>query len=396
MLARSLPTNIAIAMPGSIIIFSLTFHPFVGGAEVAIKEITARLPDRRFLLITARLRSDLSQTEQIGSNLSIFRVGKGHWSDKYLYPWYATRQARQLIRQQPVFLCWAMMANYALIAAYFACFGTKNRYLLTEQSGDSDSFIRNRTWFWAPLYRLMYRRAVGVQSISKSLAVRARQMGFRGEPQIIPNGVDLTVFCPIQSDERTEQRQRLGYQPEQVVIVTTSRLVFKNAIDDLLQAMNIAIYKMGLNLSLAIVGDGAERKKLEFLTERLGLVERVRFFGHLDQPETVKIMQASDIFCRPSRSEGLGNSFLEAMAMGLPIIATEVGGIVDFLRVGENGLSCQPDKPASIAQAIEILSKNSEEQIRLGQNGQSLVRQTYDWDQVSRQMDNLFAVYVKD
>ncbi len=377
-------------MPKKIIIFSLTFHPFVGGAEVAIKEIVKRLPQYNFILLTAKLRADLPETAQF-DNLHVIRLGVGNWTDKYLFFWRAWQRARQLHKTQPFDAGWGMMANYAGLAALLFHWSSHVPYLMSEQSGDSDSFITNRTWFWLPLYRQIYRRAAKVQSISKFLAERCRHYGARGEITIIPNGVDIQHFTNrLTAEIREQKRSELGLEPQDTVLVTTSRLELKNAISDLIRAVNTLQFKFGIPTKVLIIGSGSEQKSLELLAQTLGIADRVLFLGYVDHEQVLDYLAVSDIFCRPSLTEGLGNSFLEAMAFGLPIIGTPVGGIVDFLRDKETGLFCQPHQPYTIAQAVKEYHDNPELTAKIRQQAQVLVQTRYNWDTVAQQMGELF------
>jgi len=100
-------------------------------------------------------------------------------------------------------------------------------------------------------------------------------------------------------------------------------------------------------------------------------------------------MQVADIFIRPSRSEGQGISFLEAMACKIPVIATPVGGIVDFLKDGETGYFCQPENPESIAETVKrVISDPNKNQII--ENAYEMVKEKYDWDLIARQVAEIF------
>jgi glycosyltransferase involved in cell wall biosynthesis len=101
-------------------------------------------------------------------------------------------------------------------------------------------------------------------------------------------------------------------------------------------------------------------------------------------------LHISNIFIRPSRSEGLGNSFLEAMAAGIPVIATPVGGIPDFLKDGETGLFCEVDNPRSIAQKVEKLLKDKESREYIVKNARKMVEEKYQWEAIAERMKEIF------
>ena len=99
----------------------------------------------------------------------------------------------------------------------------------------------------------------------------------------------------------------------------------------------------------------------------------------------------ADIFARASRSEGLGSSFLEAMAAGLPIIGTAVGGIPDFLKDGETGLFTKVDNPTDLAQKIKLLMENNGLCGQIAKTGQELVFKNYSWVNISHRMSEILS-----
>jgi glycosyltransferase involved in cell wall biosynthesis len=373
-----------------IVIFSIAYHPFVGGAEVAIKEITDRLPDYEYYLITNKFNAEWPDEEKIG-NINVRRLGKGKKWDKYLYPFRAILYTMNLHKVVKFDFAWSMMAFYGGLAALFLKYKTKIPYLLTLQSGDSDEFLRKRTWFWSYWYKRIYREPNITQAISKFLAKRSRKMGNRGEIVLIPNGVDLAVFkAGISEEAKQSVRKELNIADDEKIFITTSRLALKNGIDDLIKSMNFLIYKSGIKIKLLILGSGPDEEKLKALAEEMRVKEQILFLGHRDYKDLPKYVETADIFCRPSLSEGLGNSFLESMAVNTPIIGTEVGGIPDFLHDGETGLFCKVRNPVSIAQAVERYVKDKELYKKIQDAGRELVLEKYSWDSVAKQMNQVF------
>ena len=127
------------------------------------------------------------------------------------------------------------------------------------------------------------------------------------------------------------------------------------------------------------------------MTTNLKLENRVKFIGYVSHAEMSKYLHASDIFIRPSVSEGLGNSFLEAMAAGLPVIGTPVGGIPDFLRDGETGLFCEVHNPRSIAQKVEKLIKDRESRNYIIKQAKAMVEEKYTWNKIAGEMKKIFV-----
>ena len=100
----------------------------------------------------------------------------------------------------------------------------------------------------------------------------------------------------------------------------------------------------------------------------------------------------ADLFVRASRSEGLGSAFIEAMAAGLPIIGTPVGGIPDFLKNEETGLFCEVGDPKDLAEKIILLFNNRQLREKLIKNGLELVRAKYDWDKIAEKFREIYEM----
>jgi glycosyltransferase involved in cell wall biosynthesis len=365
-----------------ILVFSTAYFPHVGGAEVAIAEIASRLGDYEFDLICARY-SKLPSFERIGA-VNVYRVGVGvRLVDKLLAPFLGAALALILGRKHSYALYWAMMVTYGSLGAYLARFFTKVPVVLTLQEGDPPSYLK-RKWLGlvAFSWRVALSQSAAVSVISTYLGALAKEFGYQGEPVIVPNGVDTERFGSV---SRTLH--------EGTVLVTTSRLVPKNAVDDVIRALTY----LPDDVSFVIYGTGPDEKKLRALVRTYGLQKRVRFMGHIAYESLPEALSGGDIFVRPSRSEGMGNSFIEAMAAGLPVIATQEGGIADFLYDARRNPDKEPtgwaidkDTPRQIAEAVRHILANPEEVLRTTENAKRLVKERYDWNLVAGKMRTLF------
>ena len=147
-----------------------------------------------------------------------------------------------------------------------------------------------------------------------------------------------------------------------------------------------------LEVELILLGTGTDEQKLKKLAKSLGIQNKVIFKGHISHKDLPRYLSQADIFVRPSLSEGLGNAFLEAMAMGLPVIATPVGGIVDFVKDKETGLFCKPKNYRDLALKIDMILKDNKLKDRIALQGQKMIIKNYSWDIISQKM---FQIYQK-
>ena len=366
-----------------VLIFSLAYYPHVGGAEVAIKEITNRIQDIEFHLITLNFGGEKKE-EKIG-NVFVHRVGNGSsYLEKIFFIPRAARSAARLHRKHPFNAFWAMMSYMLFPIVLLRWFGVRVPYLLTLQEGDPFSHTFNR-WFILPFRSLLstgFKNASAVQVISTYLAQWAGRIGYQGKALVIPNGVDVAHFQSVQH-----------LVLNTTTLVTTSRLVHKNAVDDVIRALKL----LPDNVRFRIYGSGPDEKKLKNLAHELDVESRVEFRGYIDHSELPRALSECAIFIRPSRSEGMGNSFIEAMAAGLPVIATQEGGIADFLFDAKRnpnkettGWAVDKNSPEQIAEAVKDILAHPKQVARVKETAKKMAIEKYDWNLIANKMKTLF------
>lgn len=371
-----------------ILIFSTAYLPLIGGAEIAVKEIANRLAgDFEFDLICARLKSDLPKREKIG-RVNVYRLGWGGSADKYYLAALGHCFAARLHKKNNYCAAWAIMASFGGFAAMF--FKKNNPtvpFLLTLQEGDPPDYIKKRVGIFDGWFAQIFACADYVQAISRFLADWARSMGVKKPIEIVPNGVDFDKLQGTEIDGR-KLKKELGIAPEDKVMVTVSRLVKKNGVGDLIEAVALADSQYNLSLKLLILGDGPLRSALELKSEKSR--SRILFLGEIAPDRVAEYLAIADVFARPSLSEGLGIAFLEAMAAGLPVVGTRVGGIPDFLIDRETGLFCEVGNPADLAAKIVSLFNNDNLRQKLIINGKKLTEENYGWPGIAERMKVIF------
>ncbi len=376
-------------MKKRILIFSVAYHPFVGGAEVAVKEITDRTHQYEFEMITLNLDGKQKSEERIG-NIKVYRIGGKGRMYKLLFPFSAYIKARSLHKNHPYNAIWSIMASFGGFAAsFFKRSFPEVPFILTLQEGDPIEYIKHQVRFVYPLFNTIFKRATIVQTISTYLGHFARDMGVKENIFVIPNGVDTNLFTKTFTDAELEiVRQEIGKEPGERVLITTSRLVVKNGIKDVLSAMALLPY----SIKFIILGVGPLEHELRKQVADVHIDKRVLFLGQKAYQDIPKYLAVSDIFIRPSLSEGMGNSFVEAMAAGIPVIATPVGGIPDFLHDNETGVFCQVNNPESIKEKVELLLADGDLRAKIQLQGRELVLEKYDWNIVVKVMqDKVFS-----
>ena len=161
-------------------------------------------------------------------------------------------------------------------------------------------------------------------------------------------------------------------------IISTSSLIPRNGIDILIKACRL----LTIDYRLVIAGDGPEEKRLKKLAKNLP----VKFLGRVMNTKINQLLRQSNLFVRPSRFEGFGSSFIEAMAIGLPTIGTPVGGIIDFLKDNKTGFLVPVDDPKALALKIEYIYSHPKVAGKIARQGQNFVRKNYNWDRISQKV----------
>lgn len=196
---------------------------------------------------------------------------------------------------------------------------------------------------------------------------------FGVETRVIPNIVDLEVFRP--------GPPRAYHEPP--VLVVTRNLEAIYGLDTALQALAL-LGQRGVVATLRIAGSGPQEGALRALANSLGVAEQVRFEGRLDRDAIIKLYAGADVMLNPSRVDNMPNSVIEALACGLPVVSTDVGGVPYIVEHGQTALLVPADDPQAMAAAVLRLSREPDLGERLRANGLRQV-QTWAWPVVRPQ-----------
>jgi glycosyltransferase involved in cell wall biosynthesis len=185
-----------------------------------------------------------------------------------------------------------------------------------------------------------YNRCQLVISPTHSLSDGLKENGLKRTVEIVVNPVNTEKFRP-------DQNKKSGTKN----LVYMGRVGYEKSIDDVIRAV-VEVKKKIPDIQLHIVGDGPEKENLQKLANDLGLAENVHFDGFLQGDDLIRALQKSDIFLSGSKSENMPLSILEAMAVGLPIIAVSSLGLVEIVADGQNGFLTSPGNPTEMADKV--------------------------------------------
>jgi len=316
-------------------------------------------------------------TTEIINGIVVHRLGFGiKWVDKLLFLPLAILYG--LFHHFNI--VFGLLENQAALAARVVARIHGAKCVINLQSGDTEEYMKKKLGVFYFLYNWVYSKKPTYVVLSRYLKKRAMNHGVPGNNiTIIPNGVESKVFN-CKKIKRREKRKN---------IITVSRLTLKNAVDDTIKAMPF-VKKSFPNAILTVCGSGEAEFKLKKLAVELKISKSVRFTGLVSYKNLPSYLCNADVFVRPSISEGFGNSFIEALSCGVPIIGTPVGGIPDFLTDKKTGLFCKVSNPEDLAEKIKILLKNKALAKKIVKNGQKMVQKRYQWDQIAHQFDEVF------
>ncbi len=202
---------------------------------------------------------------------------------------------------------------------------------------------------------------------------------------VLPNGIDSWKFNSLSKEN---SRKELKIQENEKIILFVGGLRHVKGARYLIEAMKTIIDREK-NARLLIVGDGDEKEFLKDLVKRLNLQEHVNFAGKIPNENIPEYMVASDIFVLPSLSEGFPVTVLEAMASGLPIVTTDVRGLSEIVKEGENGFLVKPENPGEIAEKVLLILEDTELRERISLSNKEKSKK-YSWESVVARLEDVY------
>jgi len=361
----------------------------LGGAEVHAVELIRRLAKQGHTFdVFVGDSTEIASTLPVNVTVHPVRYPKIPNLCGISYIVVSPNHIKKVLRGKKVDLLWAKQVfPQGVVAALLAGYLKKPLYMTAQNPLDYEEELVlkgpipfKHLWPKAlrPLVSFALRKADVVACVSQYSKEQVKKLGAR-RTVIIPNGVDLKKF----------NFQRAKFQGKRkILIVSTSSLIPRNGLDTLIEA--VALLPKSINWELVIAGDGPENANLKSQISNLKMEDRIKLVGRVKNSDIPDLLSTADLFVRLSRKEGFGVSFLEAMAAGVPIIATSVGGIPDFVLDGKTGMLVAPDHPYEAAQSMKRVLEDPELRGRLTRNARTLVKNRYNWDTIADEVKEVF------
>jgi glycosyltransferase involved in cell wall biosynthesis len=387
-------------MTPRVVVLTPYFRPVMGGVESNAERLARYLAAHGVgvRVLTKRITRDLPDHEDV-EGVRIDRIGPfGHRSAAGKWQ-FAPFAARSLVRDRSTYdvVCCIDYRGTG-VAALGARAVTGHAVVFQAQttgvlSGDNVDAalarrgIRPSGWLgrlvkWPP--RAIYGRGDAFACISRVIERETLAAGVpRDRVHFLPNAIDMSRFRPASEVERLALRQPLDLAPDAVVCLFVGRLSREKGLMDLMEAWRSVQQSDGAGSGVLLVaGPDMEGHPWNVgpaareFTVRHALSSSVRFLGSVDPVDP--LLRAADVLVQPSHFEALGLSAIEALASGVPVIASAVGGLLDFMIDDDNGKLCPPNDPPALAASLRALIDDTGLRRRLATRARTSVLPEYD------------------
>jgi L-malate glycosyltransferase len=249
---------------------------------------------------------------------------------------------------------------------------------LLERYGFATRWMNLVTW------RLQEQVIAVSPAVADSIAGRAGRIR---PVTVIPNGVDTGSFRPCRG-LGLETRQRFDVPEDAPLVGTVAVLSGQKRLEDWMRVAGL-VHSIVPRSRFVVVGDGPVRRSIEAFARELDLEDKVRFVGL--QEDVRPFLAAMDVFLMTSEFEGLPVALLEALAMGVPVVATSVGGVPDVVQQGETGLLAPMGRTGELSHAVISLLTDPDLRESMGRRGRSLVEKSFSLAAMQRRTEELYA-----
>ena len=366
-----------------ILTFAAYYYPHIGGYIKNIHELSKRLVEKGYSVTIVTCNTDSADAVEVMDGVKVIRLPVWDIPDRAVS---VPKPSLSLFRlcftksDYDVVLTQARIFTMSLLGAVYAkvhriplihverggCHGTGNGRIATQLLKVYDHTIGS----W--LVRSADRR-VGISQAACDLIEHVGGKNAR----VIYNGMDV--------NDKTQLGRILDGT---TVIIYVGRLIYAKGVQDLLEAFNLCCNQYN-NLMLWIVGNGNYKDKLKAQASRSPYSNCIKFCGQLDYRTVMGTLAIADIFVNPSYSEGLPTSVLEAASVGLPIVATDIGGTREIIDDDISGLLVEPRDVEQLALKITALASDKNYAKRLGEEAKTTVIKKFNWDRITGQWEEI-------
>jgi glycosyltransferase involved in cell wall biosynthesis len=374
------------------------FPPHVGGIEKVAEEQCKRLSKLGYQVSVLTSKTH-KQNEHYIEGIHVFPYPVLSLAERVGLPYPVPLFKAYKIFTEVIRKCDIVHVHgHPYISSYIACKIAKKYkkpLILTQHN----TFIDFQSWLnivehlndWV-VGRMVLKDADKVITVSRKTMEYVLKLGAdKSKTSVMYNGVDQNFFYPMNKEK---SRDKLGLPENKMLILTVRRLVYKNGLDTLIESASLLARDFP-NLLFIVIGNGPDRKFITNRIRQLGVNDNVRLAGFVPEELLPLYYNAADYFVIPSSSgEGLPMVLLEAMACGLPVIATTVGGTPEIIKDMVNGALVPPRNQEALAQAISKLLSLKKESQAIRIENRKTVEANFNWDKNLHQLIEIYEEFL--
>lgn len=383
-------------------VISPLYHPSLGGLGRQAQLLTERLAEKgvRLFVIARRMRG--MPPAVFSRNVKVYRA----WSIKpYLYNFEKVGGLNILVSLtfsvSCAFLLFWKRKEYDIVHFHGASLPLfinlpllkimKKKVvakIASARLGIEPGSLKGRYYGLGNLIIKLLRKADVFIATTGEIEEGLLQEGFP-KPKInrIPNFVDFRLFAPASLDLKNKIKAELGFGNTAVVTFSGGQFIPCKGLNFLIEAWRDVINVFS-DARLLLLGNGPTMEDMKKLAMTLGIADSVEFCGRVSQ--ITDYLHATDVFVLPSLQEGMPNALLEAMACGLPVVATRIGGVVDIVKDGENGILVEAGDSKSLARGIIRLLNDREFAGHIASNAFQTIKNFYSLDSIAPKYVELY------
>lgn len=381
-----------------ILFLNYEYPPLGAGAANATECILreyVKIPGLEVDLVTSSI-DEKYHLEEIGENIRIHKlpIGKNgnnlHFQsakDLLIYLWRAYWFSRKLCRENKFDLSHSFFTVPSGLISLALKVSFKLPYIISLRGSDVPGYSDRFPLIYAFLGKLfgyIWKKSSATISNSQELKDLALKTNPKQEIGVIYNGINTNYFKPDLQKKSQE---------EFIIMPGASRITARKGLRYLIEAVS-KLSKTYPKLKLKLIGDGNEKESLEELVRSLKIEEKVEFVGRVPHEKVLRYYQEASVFVLPSLNEGMSNAMLEALAVGLPILATDTGGSKKVISEGQNGYIIKMKDSDDIVEKLEKILSDQELLRKMGENSRAQAEKM-SWENVAKEYFELYKKIIK-
>lgn len=378
-----------------ILFFNYEYPPLGGGAGNATSYIMrefSQIPGLEVDLVTSSTDNSF-HLERIGENIKIHKlpIGKNqknmHFQsqkDLLVYSWKAFFYSKKIIKKNK----YDLTHSFFTVPCGYLSLVLKRKYkipyIISLRGADVPGFSERFSFIYfllTPIIRKIWKNASMVIACSTGLKELAKKTNADQKIEVIPNGINIELFKPDASKKPADKF---------IITLGGTRLTGRKGIKYLIEAVS-ELQSQYPQIRLKIIGDGDEKENLERQCQELNISSKIQFLGKINNKELPPYYQEASLFVLPSLNEGMSNAMLEALASGLPIVATDTGGARELIKDGINGYIIKFKNSTDIAEKVEKFLKDNQLGINMGNESRKIAG-SMSWKNVA---EKYYGIYGK-